>query len=94
MEKSFNSLVDKMQKTQAAQLKALARQVSLQQLYVEEMTRASGDSGLKITRMSKTGSKPYFSNTFAGTYIYLSGVSVYPTLLSTLPRDLLSILMQ
>ena len=45
---------------------ALARQVSQQQLYVEEMTRSHGDSGLKLTRLTRTGSKPYFSTTFVG----------------------------
>ena len=45
---------------------ALARQVSQQQLYVEEMTRSHGDSGLKLTRLTRTGSKPYFATSFVG----------------------------
>ena len=73
-----NNHLQQMQKTiemQQDAMKALARQVSLQQLHVEEATRSHGDSGLKITRLARTGSKSYFSTTFSGTqqllYIFL-----------------------
>ena len=58
---------------------ALARQVSQQQLHVEEATRSHGDSGLKITRLTRTGSKSYFSTTFSGTQLalYIHGIYVY-----------------
>lgn len=46
----------------------LARQVMQQQLYVEEMTRSTGDSGLKKTRLSRTGSKSYFDTTYSGEF--------------------------
>jgi len=58
-----------MQKTATTQrnvITALARQVSQQQLHAEETARSYGDSGLKITRLTRTGSKPYFMTSFAG----------------------------
>ncbi|KAF6017626.1 hypothetical protein EB796_024052 [Bugula neritina] len=53
-----------MQNAQKNVIVSLARQVSQQQLYVEELARSSGDSGLKLIRLSRTGSKPYFSTSF------------------------------
>lgn len=47
-------------------LVALARQVNAQQLYVEEVARSHGDSGIKMTRLARTGSKPYNSDSFTG----------------------------
>ena len=66
-----------MQSTQSQVIASLARQVSQQQLYVEEMTRSAGDSGLKLTRLTRSGSKSYFSTSYAGmcviaTFIYNS----------------------
>lgn len=55
----------KLLKTQKDVIASLARQVSQQQLHVEEMTRSSGDSGLKLIRLTRSGSKPYQSTSYA-----------------------------
>ena len=47
-------------------MSSLARQVQQQQFHVEETARTYGDSGLKLTRLSRTGSKPYFATTYIG----------------------------
>lgn len=44
-------------------LEALARQVMLQQLFVEERIRSDGDSGVKQLRHNHDGTAPYFSET-------------------------------
>ena len=40
-------------------LSIVARQLMLQQLYLEEKTRSEGDSGLKLTRLHRVGPRPY-----------------------------------
>ena len=45
---------------------ALARQLVLQQLYMEEQTRSAGDSGIKQIRYTHEGSRPYHSPSHAG----------------------------
>ncbi|XP_012937031.1 uncharacterized protein LOC106011538 [Aplysia californica] len=40
----------------------LARQMMLQQLFVEEKSRSDGDSGLKSIRLSNDGTQPYYAN--------------------------------
>ena len=45
---------------------SLARQVSMQQFYVEEVSRASGDSGIKQTRLTHTGTKSYHTTSYSG----------------------------
>ena len=42
---------------------ALTRQIMMQQLSAEESARASGDSGIKLTRGASTGTRPYFGTT-------------------------------
>nr|KAG5705263.1 hypothetical protein BaRGS_010714 [Batillaria attramentaria] len=42
---------------------ALAQQLMLQQLYIEEKTRSEGDSGLKQIRFRKDGPKSYYTAT-------------------------------
>ena len=42
-------------------VKKLTRQLLLTELYVEEMTRSSGQSGVKQTRINGGGSRPYYS---------------------------------
>ena len=44
-------------------LARVARQLMLQQLYVEERTRSEGDSGLKTVRLRQVGAKSYHSET-------------------------------
>lgn len=44
----------------------LARQLMLQQLYVEEKTRSDGDSGIKQLRMRTDGDKTYDTDSFVG----------------------------
>ena len=44
-------------------LARVARQLMLQQLYVEERTRSEGDSGLKTIRLRQIGEKSYQSET-------------------------------
>jgi len=62
----FIKLATDVGQTQKSVIGSLARQVSLQQLYVEEQTRANGDSGLKLTRLGQVGSRSYYSNTYVG----------------------------
>ena len=45
-------------------LATLARQLKLQQFYVEETSRSSGASGLKRIRLNKQGSRPYLTPTY------------------------------
>ena len=40
---------------------ALTRQIMMQQLTSEEISRASGDSGIKLTRGWSTGTRPWFA---------------------------------
>lgn len=42
-------------------LGALSRQVMMQQMFVEERIRSDGDSGVKQVRVSRSGSRNYFS---------------------------------
>ena len=44
-------------------LARVARQLMLQQLYIEERTRSEGDSGLKTIRLRQIGTKSYQSET-------------------------------
>ena len=46
---------------------ALSRQVMMQQLASEESLRASGDSGVKLTRGHTIGTRPYFSASHVNT---------------------------
>ncbi len=46
--------LDKMKSTMGS----FARQFIMQQLYMEEMTRSGGDSGIKQLRIGNTGTKP------------------------------------
>ncbi|CAH1780052.1 unnamed protein product [Owenia fusiformis] len=48
---------------------SLARQMMLQQLFVEERIRSDGDSGIKQTRHSRDGTKSYFSTSFTDSRI-------------------------
>lgn len=45
---------------------SLARQISMQQFYVEEISRSSGDSGLKQSRLTHTGTRSYHSTSYSG----------------------------
>ncbi|XP_067932658.1 uncharacterized protein [Watersipora subatra] len=44
---------------------SLARQIGMQQFYVEEITRASGDSGLKQARVTHTGTRTYHTTSYS-----------------------------
>jgi hypothetical protein len=46
-------------------LKTVSRQLMMQQFYVEEQTRADGDSGLKQIRLRAQGTRPYYSASHA-----------------------------
>ncbi len=46
-----------------ATINAITRQLMLQQLYVEELTRSGGTSGLKRIRMKTQGTRPYHATT-------------------------------
>jgi len=59
----------------------LARQLMLQQLYVEERTRSDGDSGIKQMRMRRDGVKSYMVDSFAGHSI--SGLHDHSNLINT-----------
>jgi len=59
----------------------LARQLMLQQLYVEERTRSDGDSGIKQMRMRRDGTKSYHVDSFAGHSI--SGLHDHSNLINT-----------
>jgi len=48
---------------------SLARQMMMQQLFVEERIRSDGDSGIKQTRHSRDGTKSYFSTTYSDTRV-------------------------
>jgi len=52
--------LQKQLKSSEALAKSLARQVSTQQLYIEETTRSDGHSGIKRNRGGRTGTKAYF----------------------------------
>ena len=54
--------IDSLQKT----IGAVARQLMLQQLFVEERIRSEGHSGLKQVRLNRLGSRPYFADTHTG----------------------------
>ena len=45
---------------------SLARQISMQQFYVEEISRSTGDSGLKQSRLTHTGTRSYHSTSYSG----------------------------
>ena len=47
----------------------LARQLELQRLYIDERIRSDGGSGIKQTRLTKTGSKTYHATSFTGSRI-------------------------
>jgi len=44
----------------------MARQMMLQQLFVEERIRSEGNSGVKLTRLTRMGTKSYHSTTYNG----------------------------
>ncbi|CAH1779556.1 unnamed protein product, partial [Owenia fusiformis] len=55
----------------SVQIGMLARQLMLQQFYVEERIRSDGHSGVKQTRYMATGTKSYYSNT----HVHTGGVA-------------------
>jgi len=59
----------------------LARQLMLQQMYVEEKTRSEGDSGVKQMRMRRDGVKSYHVDSFAGHSV--SGMHDHSNLINT-----------
>ena len=65
-------------------MSSLARQVQQQQFHVEETARTYGDSGLKLTRLSRTGSKPYFATTYIGKHLKTSIITIGTCTLSNM----------
>ncbi|KAF6036338.1 hypothetical protein EB796_005362 [Bugula neritina] len=46
-------------------ISTLARQITMQQFYVEEVSRSSGDSGLKQSRLTHSGTRSYHTTSFS-----------------------------
>lgn len=49
----------------------------MQQFYVEEVSRSSGDSGLKQSRLTHSGTRSYHTTSFSGNITLYSGYSVH-----------------
>jgi hypothetical protein len=65
MEERMNN-VEKMLKETKETFEGLARQVMLQQFYVEEKIRSDGSSGLKQVRVDRTGTQNYYASAHVG----------------------------
>ena len=54
-------------------LAQISRQLMMQQLFVEERIRSEGDSGIKVTRLTAVGPRPYIAETHSSS----SQVKIY-----------------